>query len=141
MKAPNKELREFVYNLLYNKVSVAGVVGYIPVVSLPGKTQAFPFIELGNIGLTDYSTKTEYLTKATLEIGIYTRFADENANYNICELISNEIIDKITDQKGDTANFEIFASRFLNSQETVEQTDTDKVIYNTLNFEFSIEQL
>lgn len=141
MKAPNKELRKYIYDALYNKVSVTGVVGYIPVLSLALKTQSMPFISVDEIGLVDLSTKTEYITDATVSITIYTRFADENANYDICELIANEVMDLLTDKTSDTANFNIFASRFLNSQETVEQTDTDKVIYNTLTFKFSIEEL
>ena len=141
MKASNKELREYIYDALYNKVSVVGVVGYIPVLSLALKTQSMPFISVDEIGLVELSTKTEYITDATVSITIYTRFPDENANYDICELISNEVMNLLTDKTSDTANFNIFASRFLNSQETVEQTDTDKVIYNTLTFKFSIQEL
>lgn len=139
MKTPNRELRTWVYDKLNGHITNGGVA--VPIGSVLGKTQASPYILLSNIGLTDYSVKSEYLVKATLEIIVLTRFADENANYFQVEDISNDVVNMLVDKYEDTANFNIVASRFINSQETFEQTDTDKVIYNTLQIEFTIEEI
>jgi hypothetical protein len=141
MKAPQKELRAYVYGLLYNKVAVTGVTGFVQVASIPSKSEAFPWVDLGNIALIDLSTKDRYITKAIFEINIYTLFADENTSYTQCELIANEIMEKLIDVRGETANFKIIAARFISSQESFEQTETQKAISNQILIEFTVEQI
>lgn len=142
MKAPNKELRKWVYDKLNGNVSgITGVSGIIPVKSVPGKDQSFPFIWLGNISVEDESTKDSYITRATMQINVESLFADENASFNQVEEISDKIFGLLIDVKGDTTSFEIVISRFVSSQESFEQTETGKEISNQINIEFLIEEL
>lgn len=137
MKAPNKELRKYVYDRLYNSIIVGTA---IPVCSVPAKNQTFPFIDLGNIGLTDESTKDKPVTLANFEINVYTQFADENTNYTQCEEITNAVFERLINFRGDTENFYIRWCRLVSSQESYEQTETVKAISNQIIFEFFIEQ-
>lgn len=138
MILPNKELRKHVYDRLYNSINVGGV---IPISSVPKKDQAFPYIDLGNISLIDFSTKDKYLTKATFELNVFTRFADENTNYNQAEEISSLIAERIVDYLTDTVSFQIIIAKLISTQESFEQTDTYKYISNSIIFEFLIEQI
>lgn len=131
------ELRKFVYDRLLNSITYGSV---IPVSSVPGKYHSFPFIDLGNISLTDMSTKDSYITRALFEISVNTYFADDNTNYDACEEISSLVTDRLIDYLSDTANFNIFSSHFVSSTERFELTETGKAIINTIVIEFFIQE-
>lgn len=139
MKAPNKELRSFVYSRLNNAVVVNAVT--IPVCSVPAKNQAFPYIDLGNISLTDAGAKDRTIFRAQFEINVYTKFADENTSYTSCEDISSALLERLIDYEGQTTNFNIECSHFISSQELFEQNETEKAISNQIIIEFFCEQI
>ena len=138
MKFPAKELRAYVYGLLNNMV-VGGKT--IPVKSVIDKRCSWPVVELSTIETFDESAKDYNITRCNFNIRVYTRFADENASYTQSENICNEVVNRLNDVIGNTASFAIFIARFTQSIEGFEQTETDKVIYNQLIFEYQLQEL
>jgi hypothetical protein len=138
MKAPNKELRKFVYDRLLNSITVGSI---IPVCSVPKKDQAFPFIDLGNISCLDTGAKDHNILRAQFEINVYSQFADENISYSQVEDISTHILERLVDYLGETINFKIEWCHFISSQENFEQTETVKAISNQIILEFLIEEI
>lgn len=141
MKLVNRELRGYVYGKLNGNATVTGITGAVPVKSIAGKDQAFPYIEIGTIESFDESPKDVNITRSNVSVNIYTRFADENASYTLSENISSKVIELLNDQIGDTTSFSIWMARFVSSIENFEQTDTDKVIWNQLIFEYQLQEL
>ena len=138
MKAPNKEVRKYVYDLLNGDITLSSTV--IPVTSSPKKDTGKLYIQIGNISVTDFSTKDKYITKCLVEIAVIGVYADEATNYTQVEEISSQILDLLIDNKGETVSFKVDWVHFINSVESMAMTEAERIIENIITIELLTEE-
>lgn len=113
------------------------------VFTYPRKTDAYPYVVIGNSTMQDRSTKGYFAQTITVQLLVVTGFEGDSfsrkSGFDIC----TEILEIVRVMAGDTTttnSLNIVSVSLASSGDQAQQNDTYNLNINTLNFEFDVTQ-
>lgn len=151
MKDPSDVIREWVYNVLYQTIYYS--TAYVPVYSFAPKDAAFPYIIIGEQSMygENQSTKDKNITEHQIMIEVYSKHNGNDASYvpvnTIMDLVLQTIRTEPLDVTGSGGqsipvltgfnSINIIADSMVTDRF---QTDTNIIMYKSINISFLMEE-